>query len=132
MRLLGRFALALVVGGGTFGCGGSATVQPGDGDTGTGDDTALTDDTGIFVQPDAPTGCTKLTCADQGKNCGKWSDGWGGLTDDCGTCASGETCGAVTPSVCGVGTCTTKKTCADLGANCGMQGDGCEIGRAHV
>ncbi len=110
--------------GGVWGCGGTANVTPGDDDTGAGDDTGLTDDGGGIILPDA-TGCTKLTCADLGKNCGQVSDGCGGLTENCGTCTAPEVCGATTPSVCGTGTCTTKKTCADLGATCGMQGDGC-------
>ena len=70
------------------------------------------------------TGCAKRTCAEAGMNCGPISDGCGGLVD-CGTCPSGQACGAISPSVCGAGSCTTRSTCADLGATCGQQGDGC-------
>jgi regulation of enolase protein 1 (concanavalin A-like superfamily) len=36
-------------------------------------------------------GCTKTTCAAQGKNCGSISNGCGG-TLSCGTCAAGQSC----------------------------------------
>jgi hypothetical protein len=82
-------------------------------------------------------GCIPLTCAQAGANCGPIGDGCGGALD-CGTCASGQSCGgAGTPSVCGVkfvgadggtadGAVTCKpRTCADAGADCGPIGDGC-------
>jgi hypothetical protein len=122
MRSLGRFALTLVVFG-SWGCGGTANVGTGD-ETGTGDDTGLTDDSGGIILPDAPT-CTKQSCTDLGKNCGKWPDGCGGVTDDCGTCSAGESCGSGPGGNCGVGPCLNKATCAGLGATCGMQGDNC-------
>src|SRR5258705_13690709 len=65
--------------------------------------------------------CTPTTCAAQGKNCGKISDGCGGMLD-CGNCmTAGETCGGGgTTNVCGV---CMKKTCT--ANNCGLVGDGC-------
>jgi hypothetical protein len=67
--------------------------------------------------------CTPKTCAEQGADCGDTSDGCGNPIH-CGTCASGETCGAAGPNRCGVGTCTPS-TCASAGASCGLIGDGC-------
>jgi hypothetical protein len=37
--------------------------------------------------------CTPRTCAQAGATCGVVADGCGGLTPDCGACASGTTCG---------------------------------------
>lgn len=47
-------------------------------------------------------GCTKTTCAAQGKNCGEIPDGCGG-TLDCGICQSDDDLcgGGGTPNVCG-------------------------------
>ncbi len=48
-----------------------------------------------------------------GANCGPVADGCGGLLS-CGTCAPGQTCGAMTPSVCGTpggGTTTCTNLC---------------------
>jgi hypothetical protein len=68
--------------------------------------------------------CTPLTCASAGKNCGTVADGCGGSLE-CGTCASGATCGAGgSANVCGVGTCTPT-TCEAAGKNCGVISDGC-------
>lgn len=68
--------------------------------------------------------CIPITCAAAAKNCGALADGCGG-TLDCGTCPSGETCGAGgSANVCGVGVCTPT-TCAVEQKNCGMISDGC-------
>ncbi len=67
--------------------------------------------------------CNKQTCASQGFDCGMASDTCMG-TLDCGTCPTGQTCGAESANVCGMGVCTAK-TCADLGYACGMWSDGC-------
>lgn len=67
--------------------------------------------------------CTPKTCTDLGADCGDTSDGCG-KPIHCGTCSSGETCGAGGPNRCGVGTCTPS-TCTSVGATCGLIGDGC-------
>ncbi|MFO0572498.1 MAG: hypothetical protein U1A78_00725 [Polyangia bacterium] len=68
--------------------------------------------------------CTPLTCAQLGSNCGSTGDGCGG-TIDCGTCPSGQACGAGgVAGRCGSTTCTPR-TCAQAGATCGFVGDGC-------
>jgi hypothetical protein len=69
-----------------------------------------------------PPMCQPTTCAAQGKNCGRISDGCGNVLD-CGTCPNGGVCGAQTPNVCGPPCMPT--TCQQLGATCGLQGDGC-------
>jgi hypothetical protein len=62
-------------------------------------------------------------CAAAGAGCGPVSDGCNGNVE-CGICTvPGESCGAVTPSVCG--SACTPLTCQDIGATCGPQGDGC-------
>jgi hypothetical protein len=72
--------------------------------------------------------CTPLTCANFPGKCGVQGDGCGGVTANCGTCTSPETCGGGgVASVCGYpdsGTCASK-TCDDLGIKCGPTGDGC-------
>lgn len=87
---------------------------------------------GSSVVFDCSTG-SKLTCAEQGYNCGPAADGCGGLLQ-CGSCTSPEICGAQgRPGVCGMGiailpdggTNCARKTCADQGFNCGPAGDGC-------
>jgi hypothetical protein len=76
------------------------------------------------VQPDMPM-CTPTTCNALGFNCGAAGDGCGGIIQ-CGTCPSGQTCGAQMPNVCGPSTVMcTPATCASLGYNCGKAGDGC-------
>ncbi|HEY8073502.1 MAG TPA: carboxypeptidase-like regulatory domain-containing protein, partial [Labilithrix sp.] len=74
------------------------------------------------------SGCMPLTCADQKANCGKVSDGCGGLLDCSGgmPCPDGTTCGGdpSKPSQCGKPPCTGK-TCLQLGVDCGGQNDGC-------
>jgi hypothetical protein len=51
--------------------------------------------------PTAGSTCTPRSCQAQGLGCGPAGDGCGGLLD-CGTCATGLTCGAGGPSTCGV------------------------------
>lgn len=80
---------------------------------------------GADAGADGGAGCTPLTCADVGANCGPISDGCGDLIQ-CGTCnaAAGESCGgAGVPSQCG-------KACKPLvacpaGLDCGPVADGC-------
>jgi hypothetical protein len=53
------------------------------------------------------TSCTPRSCTDAAANCGVVADGCGGLTPSCGTCPTGEACGAGgTPNVCAPITCT--------------------------
>jgi hypothetical protein len=119
-------------------CGGSG----GTGLAPSPDASFATDDSGMngFGGGDDSGGggntCVKTTCASLGYTCGMNTDGCGGL-QDCGTCATGELCGAAGFSKCGSptpvegGTSTTdagmcvSKTCADLDINCGYTGDGC-------
>ncbi|MCC6901008.1 MAG: hypothetical protein IT377_18665 [Polyangiaceae bacterium] len=72
---------------------------------------------------DGSWACSPKSCKDLGANCGATSDGCNKVIE-CGSCASGETCGAAGPNVCGVGACTPT-TCAAAGAECGLIGDGC-------
>jgi hypothetical protein len=76
--------------------------------------------------------CQPKTCATAGPggsavNCGPAGDGCGGELQ-CGTCATGTTCGGGGPGQCGTG--CSPKTCANAGpgggaATCGPVGDGC-------
>jgi hypothetical protein len=80
--------------------------------------------------------CTPKTCASfPPGTCGPQSDGCGGLTPGCGTCASPTFCGGGGPGLCGgntphapdggpVSSCVPA-TCQGLGYNCGLAGDGC-------
>ena len=67
--------------------------------------------------------CAPKSCAQVNADCGDTSDGCGNIIP-CGSCPSGQTCGAGGPNRCGVGTCTPT-TCATAGADCGLVGDGC-------
>ncbi len=69
-----------------------------------------------------PPTCTKLTCADQGIECGPAPDGCGGVISSCGTCPSGQVCS--TGGKCAGSSCTPT-TCSALGKNCGTWSDGC-------
>ncbi len=69
--------------------------------------------------------CAPKTCADLGYNCGLSGDGCAdGVVLDCGSCATGQTCGGGGAGVCGNNSCTPQ-TCASTGAQCGIIGDGC-------
>ncbi|MEZ4220238.1 MAG: carboxypeptidase-like regulatory domain-containing protein [Polyangiaceae bacterium] len=69
-----------------------------------------------------PPTCTKLTCADQGIQCGPAPDGCGGIIANCGICTSPQVCS--TGGKCGGSICTPT-TCAVLGYDCGQWSDGC-------
>jgi hypothetical protein len=69
-----------------------------------------------------PPTCVKLTCADQGIQCGPAPDGCGGVITSCGTCPGGQVCG--TGGKCSTSTCTPT-TCGALGKNCGQWSNGC-------
>ncbi len=66
--------------------------------------------------------CTKLTCADQGIQCGPAPDGCGGVIANCGSCPSPQVCS--TGGQCAGSSCTPT-TCSALGKNCGSWSDGC-------
>ena len=72
---------------------------------------------------DGSWACSPKTCKDLKANCGETSNGCDKLVQ-CGSCPTGENCGAGGPNICGVGTCTPS-TCAAAGAECGLIGDGC-------
>lgn len=66
------------------------------------------------------------SCLELNADCGAVTDARCGGVVQCGTCASGQICGAAGPNRCGNGDIAcTPKTCAELGANCGAAGDGC-------
>ena len=102
------------------GVGGEGTAGGGGGPALSG----LFNNDGGLVQNDAGTVCNLgVTCATMDAGCGPIGDGCGG-TIQCGTCASGMSCGGGgIPSVCGTGCVPT--TCGDAGATCGSIGDGC-------
>jgi hypothetical protein len=87
---------------------------------------------GQCVTPDAGAGtCAPETCGQQGFNCGQAGNGCGGTIDGgCGTCPTGQTCGACgQPGQCcapdaAAGTCVPQ-TCTQQGINCGPASDGC-------
>jgi hypothetical protein len=69
--------------------------------------------------------CVPLTCGDQNIQCGPAGDGCGNLIANCGTCATGQTCGGGgSPGICGSPNCTPL-TCNGLNLHCGQTGDGC-------
>jgi hypothetical protein len=77
----------------------------------------------------SPPTCTPLTCANYPSGtCGAQSDGCGGLTTDCGTCSSPQTCGGGgVANKCGTpdaGSCTAL-SCAQQNIACGPAGNGC-------
>lgn len=87
------------------------------------------------VSPNIGTACVAKTCAELNIECGLAGDGCGGILT-CGSCPSGQQCGAVgSPSRCVAAVPTSadggacvKKTCADYLADnmdCGVQSDGC-------
>ena len=71
-----------------------------------------------------PPSCTPKTCANFPGTCGEQGDGCGGLTANCGSCPTGQTCGgAGVANQCGApdaGSCTPM-TCASYPAGtCGV------------
>lgn len=65
-------------------------------------------------------GCTPMSCAERGADCGVIDNC--GEPLDCGTCTGSQTCGGGgRPNVCGC----TPVSCASAGANCGSLPDGC-------
>jgi hypothetical protein len=77
--------------------------------------------------PDASSGCTPKSCADQKIFCGPAGDGCGNVIQ-CGMCVAPQTCGGGgTPGVCGApdaGACVPS-TCASQNIQCGTASDGC-------
>jgi hypothetical protein len=80
---------------------------------------------GGIMFPDA--GCTPSTCTQLNANCGPVTDPVCGGIVQCGTCPTGQSCGAGGPNQCGMGTpdACSPLTCASQNANCGQVGDGC-------
>ncbi len=68
-------------------------------------------------------GCTPITCAQAGAQCGSILDGCGG-TLDCKSCPIAMVCGGGGPNRCGLLPCVAK-TCVTLGVECGPASDGC-------
>jgi hypothetical protein len=68
------------------------------------------DTVNAILTVNAASGCTPMSCAAQGKNCGSVSDGCGG-TLTCGSCTSPESCGGGgVANVCGGGSTTATLT----------------------
>jgi hypothetical protein len=139
---IGPFAIVLLLCGAVTSCGAAGQFTGGlgsDGSAGSGDDgsVGLLNDGSLFAMGDGG-GCKPKTCQQQGFNCGPNSDGCGGLLD-CGTCASGQTCGGGGFNVCGVSggsgdgstddgggvAACVPSTCQAVGYTCGKNGDGC-------
>jgi hypothetical protein len=78
------------------------------------------------IETGPPPTCTRKTCANYPTGtCGIQSDGCGGTTESCGSCASGQTCGGGgVNDQCGGPTCSPL-TCAGQQAECGVVPDGC-------
>jgi len=125
--------LALVL----AGCGSSpvGVVSSGGPDAGLRDaSSGRRDAGGTLSATDGSTGvCKPKTCAEIGASCGAQGNGCGGVVQ-CGSCASGETCGGGgTANRCGKptsvvgdgGGACVPATCASAHANCGPIGDGC-------
>jgi hypothetical protein len=75
----------------------------------------------VSVAP-PPTECTKLTCAEQGIQCGQAGDGCGNIIT-CPNCPPGQTCGGGgVPNQCGTSSCTPSACPA---GTCGTVADGC-------
>ncbi|WP_174464801.1 hypothetical protein [Myxococcus sp. CA039A] len=66
--------------------------------------------------------CEPTTCQAQGKNCGALADGCGG-TLNCGTCPSGQSCGA--GGVANVCACTPIPQATACNGKCGLVPNGC-------
>lgn len=81
---------------------------------------------GVAGKCGGSSGCTPLSCQDQGIACGPAGDGCGNLIQSCGTCTPPDTCGGGgTPGQCGNMSNCVPKTCQDLNIACGPAGDGC-------
>ena len=107
------------------GGGNEGGVGPGGGQDASMPPGLLNDSGDMDVTP--PSNCTPRTCSQAGANCGPVADGCGNIIQ-CGTCASGQSCGGGgTPSVCGGGPVCVPKTCSDpsVSSLCGQQPDGC-------
>ncbi|HEY6878175.1 MAG TPA: hypothetical protein VI299_09150, partial [Polyangiales bacterium] len=75
------------------------------------------------------TSCQPVTCDVPGSAtgetyCGTIADQCGALLN-CGSCPTGQVCGATTPNRCGPGSSCTPRNCTQAGAGCGLVGDGC-------
>ena len=140
-RRLGRWVtltfIAWASAGAVASCGGSAGSNfpdAGTPDSSTGDDTSISQETGLFTQGEGGiTNCTPRTCKDLGYTCGGNTDGCGSVLT-CGTCTAPAFCGGGGFSKCGGTIDDTQPdgapacaatTCEALGYTCGTAGDGC-------
>ncbi len=98
----------------------------GAGDTGTGDHDSGSGgvDSGSGGTDGGHDACVPKSCAQQGFDCGMALDGCGNVIDCGASCPTGQTCGYMTPNVCGGVTCMPK-SCAQQGFDCGAATDGC-------
>jgi hypothetical protein len=80
-------------------------------------------DLSACVQPYKPI-CTGRTCAQQNIQCGPAGDGCGNEIQ-CGSCATGQTCGGGGSGKCGSSSTCIPETCASQSIQCGAAGDGC-------
>ncbi len=129
LALAGAFGCSNSAPAGTFGSGfggfggaaGSGASSGGAASSGAGASSGAID--GSASAADAA--CGLVTCQRANANCGPVGDGCGGVID-CGTCATGQTCGGGgMPSQCGLSSSCMPRTCAEAGANCGPVSDGC-------
>ena len=126
VALLGSLFATFVV---AASCGG-AGEGPAD------QDASMFDGSGPVFTQDASVAsnqCTPRSCTDLGYDCGVNGDGCGGVTANCGTCPTGQLCGAGGKySRCGSaivapdgGNACAPATCAAMGYDCGFAADGC-------
>jgi hypothetical protein len=69
-------------------------------------------------------GCTALSCAAQGLQCGQGGDGCGNVLD-CGTCTAPAVCTGNVCTVPDAGPGCVPTACSAQGLSCGQTGDGC-------
>ena len=72
-----------------------------------------------------PNTCVPKDCTQVGATCGFAADGCGGVTQNCGSCATDEICGLTASNTCAKPPVCTPKNCLGLGATCGPVPDGC-------
>jgi hypothetical protein len=134
--VLGLLLAGAWVGAGWMGCSASGMNRASEA-TGTGAGTGMGGGSptgsahggGGIILKDSGNACPS-TCAELGANCGAVTDAKCGGVVQCGSCASGQTCGGDgTHNVCGTGTGNpdgcAPLTCAAQGVSCGPAGDGC-------
>jgi hypothetical protein len=118
--------------GDTFAGNDGATDATTDGtvsDDGSYDGSTTQSDSGGLMKGDSGVSGCPSTCQQLGANCGAATDKKCGGIVQCGSCPSGQVCGATMPNVCGSGgvgpDACAKQTCASQNITCGQAGDGC-------